>query len=108
MNKEIINTTTFVSYAKDFEGNENWTWQKAYFTLLSWKNTWRVPLKMDICSTGDHEAYLYMVLPTKRAKRTKDYLDELGYRNIHENEGKTVKVYIEWQEDYDECVIDFE
>lgn len=105
--KEIIETTSFGSYYKSFNEKENWTWQQAYFRLLSWKNTWGIPLIMDICSTVEHEPYLYLVVPRDKTEHVRDYLEGLGYGEIIETETNTLKISVDWEEDLDEVVAEF-
>lgn len=54
-------------------------WRRAYFELLSWKNTWGIPYRMDIGSNHDHEPYLVMVIPQERRDAVVDWLKSLGY-----------------------------
>lgn len=72
----IIEVTTFTCAFTEFKGND---WKQAYFNLLSWKNTWDIPLEMDILSTKNHEAYLRLVVERKHEETTLHMLEEYGY-----------------------------
>lgn len=75
-------------------------WQKAYFELLAWKNTWGFPYMMDICSYHDGEAYLTMVVKRDRADKVRDWLEDLGYGCIEVSDC----IVEEFEAEYDESV----
>ncbi len=100
MYKEVLETVTFISYYKDFNDSLN-SWQEAYFMLLSWKNTFNTPIKMDIESTGTHEAYLHLVVKKEDSADTKTLLEELGYKEIRAIETKTIEITVDDVEDID-------
>lgn len=105
--EEVLNTVIFTSLYQDFNSDGNWHWQEAYFRLLSWKNTWGVPIYMDINTASNHEAYLCLVVKEKDAEFVKDMLEDLGYGNIKEHHGKTLKLGVEYDyktEDFDEVI----
>ena len=94
-----IDCVEFRANFKDFDGSTE-EWRKAYFDLLSWKNTWGLPYIMDIRSTRDHDAYLFIVTKKGQKERTLDYLDYLGYRNVLCEDTKVLEVEY-WGEDFD-------
>jgi hypothetical protein len=101
---EIIKATSFIAYAKDFAETENW--QDAYFQLLAWKNTWYIPIVMDIRSSQKNGAYLYLVVPNKGniVDHTEQMLENLGY-SVNKNEIKVAEFYPEWEDGIDEFTI---
>lgn len=75
---EKVKCAHIVSYFKEFNGDVG-KWQKAYFELLAWKNTWGFPYMMDICSTRHGDAYLVMIIKQDRVDAVREWLEELGY-----------------------------
>lgn len=83
-------------------------WQVAYFELLSWKNTWNIPLEMDINSTYDHMPYVRIVIPVVNPDTPdalKEMMERLGYRNIEIADVVIEKVTPEFDEKVDEVYI---
>lgn len=106
---ELINAVTFNAYFKDFSGDAK-EWQAAYFKLLAWKNTWSIPLVMDILSTGTgyHEAYLHMVIEKKGklVNMARELLKDYGYRKVYEFD-TTIRVLMpDYEEDVDDYIVD--
>lgn len=118
METRKIKTTTFACTFNDFENTNKIVdpseadyekvraWQRAYFDLLSWKNTYYIPLIMDICSTNNHEAYLKVVVKNKNAEVTRNVLENLGYK-VDEYETDTLVVEMDWDIECDEVVIEW-
>lgn len=118
METRKIKTTTFIGTFEDFENTDKSiepnkaysekirAWQRAYFDLLSWKNTYYIPLIMDICSTNNHEAYLKVVVKNKSAEVTRSVLENLGYK-VDEYETDTLVVELDWDIDCDDAVIEW-
>ena len=83
-------------------------WREAYFQMLSWKNTWYIPFEMDIHSNSKHEAFLYVLVPEKKAEQTREFMDAQGYKSdkqgIHEETVR--KIIIDYDYD-DDCVIHY-
>lgn len=94
MEKEIIKTTTFASYFKDFDGSTR-DWQEAYFRLLAYKNTFNKFIELDIKSRGDHQAYLYLIVNYEDSTNIKELLKDMGYRNILEYDSKTLELTLD-------------
>lgn len=99
MYKEVFETVTFICYYKDFDGTRDW--KESYFILLSWKNTFNKTIRMDIESTGTHEAYLHLVVRKEDSADTKALLEELGYREIRATDSKTLEITVDDVEDID-------
>lgn len=104
---ELINAVTMNSYFGDFDGDVR-KWQEAYFRMLEWKNTWGIPLKMDILSTGDHEAYLHMVIEKKGklVDMARDLLKGYGYRKVYEFDVRIRALMPDYEEDVDDYIVD--
>ena len=86
----------------DFDKDHDW--QKSYFELMSWKNTWGLCYDLDIRSNRES---VWVHIVTKAKKNIKEHmleaLDELGYRKVEVDEAK-VRVfdpYDIWPEDLD-------
>ena len=77
-------------------------WRRAYFELLSWKNTWGIPYRMDIDSTHDHEPYLVMIIPKDREDAVVEWLKELGYEDIKPYTLTIATVEEPWDDKFDE------
>lgn len=99
--EEVLNVVKFTSNYKDFKGT---SWQNAYFELLSWKNTWNKALAMDINSTYDHKAYLYLVVKERDAELTRNMLEGLGYGNIKELKTKTLQLFVDVDSNVDDDI----
>ena len=54
-------------------------WRRAYFELLSWKNTWSFP-KVDLLSYRDHEAYVMVIVGTRNKDGVVEWMEGLGYK----------------------------
>ena len=78
LGSEKVECAHITSPYSEFHGDCD-KWQKAYFELLAWKNTWGFPYKMDICSYYDGEAYLTMVVKRDRVDAVREWLEDLGY-----------------------------
>ena len=79
---EKINTLQITSKYSAFTGSR-YTWQEAYFQILSHQNTYGFAYQTNIESTHDHEAYLWILLrPTADKTRIIDWLEDLGYGKI--------------------------
>ena len=104
---ELINAVTFNAYFKDYDGDVK-AWQAAYFKLLAWKNTWGIPLAMDILSTGDHEAYLHLVIEKKGklVDMARDLLKDYGYRKVYEFDTSIRALMPDYEEDVDDYIVD--
>ena len=86
---EVKRATTITSNYDDFncpfgeDGmDKSEQWRRAYFELLSWRNTWAIPYRLDIFSRSDHTPFLDIVVPTEHADKLIEALEELGYGNI--------------------------
>lgn len=102
---ERIEATRITTHHSNFSKDADW--RKAYFILLSWKNTYGIPFHMDICSTGSGEAYLNMIVKRTSAERVVSYLESLGYGNIIQVDIIVMKIEPEWDETVDYYVADF-
>lgn len=76
---EKVSAVDITTKSSAFTGE---SWKDAYFRLLSWKNTWGIPYRMDIMSYNDGEAYLYMIVKKVSEERVIDMLQDLGYGDI--------------------------
>lgn len=94
-----VDCVQITSKFSDFDGSAE-EWRKAFFDLLSWKNTWGVPYVLDIESNRDHEAFLCIVTKKCQKEQTIEYLAYLGYRNITCNDTKVLEVEC-WDDDFD-------
>ena len=96
--------TIYYTYA-DWSGSCR-EWQEAYFQMLSWKNTWGIPVKMDVYADGNHEAYFYVLVPADRADQTREYMDELGYEFDKQRhwEATAREILIDYDDDDDEVI----
>jgi len=108
---EKLKATCFIAYYSDFaspftDDRKGRAWKDAYFTLLSWKNTWEVPLLMDIESSRKSGAYLRMIVKAKDTEMVRDYLHDLGYRA---NESMMIVEIVEpeFNENVDEYFIEY-
>ena len=101
-----VKATAITATFKDFNGDAE-EWRKAYFDLLSWKNTWGTPLLMDINSTREGKPFLDMVVRESDKDHVVDYLDGLGYRNIKTAPVTSLIVRPEWDENIDFVFIDY-
>ena len=94
----IIDAVYITADYNDFD-KENHSWQESYFTLLSWKNTWGIPLAMDIRSTRS-SVYLMLAIPYNRdaelLEHTLDMLEDGGYRNVQYKEVKIMLISPDW------------
>lgn len=83
------------------------SWRRAFFQLLSWKNTWNGVLELTINSTHDHIPYLYVVVDEYDIpeKRLKDILESFGYENPtiwHSKARFFSPVYVDdWEDDWE-------
>lgn len=94
----------YVFTAKYSEFDKNFSWQKSYFELLSWKNTWNLCYDLDILSNRDDVFVRIVTKYTKNIKeRMEQSLEELGYRNVQVDKLKvrTFVPYDIWPEDLD-------
>ena len=105
MKKQTIETTTFTSNYSNFVGKD---WQNAYFKLLSWKNTWDLPLILDIKAGCNHEAFLEVVVKRVNANLTREYLEELGYGEINEYESKALEITLDYDSIHDDVIAYFD
>ena len=91
--EERKKTVSLVSYYRDFKGDLD-KWRRSYFDLLSWKNTFEFTYAMDIHSTGDHEAYLWMILRNPAQKEAViEMLEDLQYSNVISHDVTVGEVY---------------
>lgn len=103
---EKVKAVQIVYYFNDWSGTTR-EWQEKYFELLSWRNTWQLPLEMDIYSSRKNGAYLFMVIPKEDAERTLDWLDGLGYEREKQKvtDINVLNVITEFDERWDYCYI---
>lgn len=94
-----------------FASYTNWKgtveeWRRAFFTLLSHKNSFSGFYELTIDSTWDSGAYLYMVCDKKELNQdaVTDLLTDLGYE-FDVVEAKARVLYPAWNEEWDD---DFE
>ena len=110
--KMEVESTSFTCGYYDFDlkkdGKDVTRWQQAYFELLSWKNTWGIPLILDMRSTSQHEAFIELVVPREDKDTVREYLQSLGYINLSEYDTMTLQVFFEWDDKYDDVVADFD
>ena len=85
-NKELVKCVQFVSYfenfAKQYEGthtNPATAWQRAYFEMLTWKNTWGQALELDIASNRDAGTFMRLVVKAEKKDMAKELLESNGY-----------------------------
>ena len=105
----VENCYIFTARYKDFI--EGGSWQKSYFELLSWKNTWNLCYDLDILSNRSDGAFVRIV--TKVTKNIKENmltaLEELGYRNVSVDEVKAriYDPYDIWPDDFDNEIYEY-
>lgn len=102
---ERIEATRITTHHSNFSKDADW--REAYFDLLSWKNTYGIPFRMDICSTSSGEAYLTMIVKRTSAERVVNYLKSLGYGAIVQVDITVMKIEPEWDGTVDYYVVDF-
>lgn len=88
---EVKEASWITAGYRDFDGDAV-KWREAYFKLLSWKNTWSIPYRMDINSSSDNEPFLFMIVPRNRAEAVLDMLKDYGYGNISCTDTKVLEV----------------
>ena len=85
------------------------SWQWAYFDLLSHKNTWDMFVELDITATSQHGvACLVLVVKREHANMAQNLLESLFYGDIKRYDTTTLRLGVEWDEDYDHVVAYFE
>ncbi len=73
---------------EDFDGGNNKAekWRMAYFEMLTWKNTWSVPITMDINSRRNENGYyipfVTMLVNEDKKEQAISFMEDFGYRNI--------------------------
>ena len=81
---EIENIPTFQITSKySAFNNQYYTWQEAYFQVMTFQNTYGFAYRTNIESTRDHEAYLWILLrPDTDKDRIVSWLTGLGYEDL--------------------------
>ena len=80
--EEVKKTVSVCAHLSDFDTTVN-TWQHAYFTMLSWKNTWGLVYQMDLLESRKSGVYVWVLLhEADNANRLIEFMEGLGYRNI--------------------------
>lgn len=69
-------------------------WRKAYFDLLSWRNTWEIPLELDLLALHNHEAYVRIVIKDSEDVResVESMLSGMGYKYITSDRAETAGI----------------
>ena len=89
--EDCSNVVDCISYSATYRDfNKDFDWQKSYFELLSWKNTWGLCYDLDILSNRLEGAFVRLVVKDTKTMREKmlTALEELGYQNICVSEYK--------------------
>lgn len=75
--------TTFTASYRDWTGTVA-EWRESFFTLLSYKNSYRGFLDLTINASYDHTAYLELTIDSEKlnAEKVEDLLNDLGYKTI--------------------------
>lgn len=113
METRVVNAIEFRCSFEDFADSDEKVreWQKAYFNLLSWKNTWGIPWEMDILSHADHSPFVRIVMEDKgkREENTLEMLESYGYHNVEVNKYKIrlFDMYGDFEDDLDNDVYDY-
>lgn len=99
-----FNAVRITSHSNDFAKDQDW--KEAYFGLLTWKNTWYIPYKMDIESNRSG-AYLSMIVRDEgiTVENTLEMLTNMGYGNIKTDKITVMEIEPGWNEKIDEYVI---
>ena len=98
--ENYIKTANYICSYNDFIKDQNVDdkvreWQQAYFALLSWKNTWEIPLEMDMRSTHNHIPYVDITVELDDAEKVESILEEYGY-GFEKIEGTSVILEVDW------------
>lgn len=86
---------------EDWKGTVD-EWRQAFFTLLSYKNSYNGFLELTINSTYEHVPFLHMVIDTKALKLSavEELLKEYGYApHIQSSKARFVD-YLDLDEDF--------
>lgn len=97
---EKVRAKHFVAYYNDFDKEKDW--KEAYFELLSWKNTWGIPYKMDINWNRKQGTYVIIIIPDNNPdtpQMLKEMMESYGYRNIKISDIKVELVLPEYEDD---------
>ena len=107
METRVVNAIEFRCDFKDFVDSDEKVreWQKAYFNLLTWKNTWGFTWDMDILSHADHTPFVRIVIEDKGSleENTLEMLETYGYRNVKVDKYKIrlFDMYGDFEDDLD-------
>lgn len=102
----IINAVYITASLNNFDKTHSW--QDSYFHLLSWKNTWFIPLEVDMHSTRSGP-YVKIVIPDNKdaefLEHTLNMMEDLGYREINHKPVRIMLIKPEWN--YEDNISDF-
>jgi len=108
---KVVNCYIFTAKYSDFVNKDCTAWQKSYFELLSWKNTWNLAYDLDILSNKSDGAFLRLVTKATESmkERMLQSLEELGYRNVSVDEVKAriFDPYDIWPDDFDNEIYEY-
>lgn len=100
---EVETAIEYTMYYSDWAGTVE-EWQKAYFKLISWKNTWGLTWMLDLLSARDGDAVVKFIISDSDANinynSVEDYLKELGY-TVHSEKIKVLTVDYQSDDDFD-------
>lgn len=105
---EKVKAKAFVSYYKDFDSN--YSWQESYFKLLSWKNTWSIPYRMDIEESRKNGVFVFILIPVNNPdtpEYLKEFMESWGYRNIKITDYTVELVTPKYNEKVDEYIFEY-
>lgn len=106
---EKVKAKAFVSYHKDFD-HENYSWKESYFKLLSWKNTFSIPYKMDINDNRKNGVFVYILIPVNNPDTPvmlKEMMEDWGYGDIKITDYTVEVVCPDFEEGVDEYVLEY-
>ena len=77
--KITANYEDFEPYVDEEKVSKAEQWRRAYFELLSWKNTWSFP-RVDLLSYHNHEPYVMVIIEPHNKDGTVEWMESLGYK----------------------------
>ena len=71
---DISDTIVFTADYSDFD-HDHYNWQQSYFQLLAWKNTWGIPIYMDMLSRSDGDPFVEIIIKAPTPIMCSEYKD---------------------------------
>ena len=100
---EDVKACTFRAFYDDFKGE---SWQGAYFSLLTWKNTWGMAYELDILARKNHKPFVKLTVGRDIKDKVADMLTGLGYTNFSCVDILIAEIEVGYDTDkYDEVVL---